>query len=189
MDKKFAKNPNTLERMEDHYANITPQTERFNDWMMPYLVDYIPSSGRVLDVGCGMGRTLAEVKKCMNGDSYLLGIDISNVALRKASEHYKDFEFIQSDGGASIPEGGFDLIICSQTLEHVDNPIEIIDDMKKSLNPGGTLFITVPYPNSSLDNGVKLHHWRFWPKDFNLLLNRCKTIKHGINHLIVIWQK
>lgn len=189
MDKKFAINPNTIERMERHYAKLSPETERFNDWLIPYLMLLIPPKGEVLEVGCGMGRTLAEIKKQMNGTGTVSGIDISNIAIYEAGQYHNDISFEVKDAAKLNEVEKYDLIVCSQTLEHVDDPKAIIKNMVIALKFGGKLLITVPYPKSSLDDGVKLHHWRFYESDFNALIPGCKCKKEGKNHLIVTWQK
>lgn len=190
MDKKIPKNPNTPEAMDKHYAKI--DKERFNDWMMPYLTPLIPKDKKanILEIGCGMGRTLEEVRK--HTECLLIGWDISYVATTKAKRIYVNdlmMSFSNKDASGTIVKNKYNLIINSQTLEHVDDPLLIIDNMKKGCIEGGRIFITVPWPHSSLDNGVFKHYWRFHPKDFKFLLQGCKIIKADKNHMVCIWKK
>lgn len=184
MKQKLKKNPNTRKRMNQHYKTLIEimslegKEERFAEWIMDYLKPLIPATGKILDIGCGMGRLLHEVGKFT--DAKLYGIDISWNAIVEAKKRYP-YEFRVAD--AEHLAGEYDLIINSQTLEHVDDPEKIILRMK---DHSKRLFITVPYPNSSLDNGVKLHYWRFEVKDFEKLLDDPTIKKHGINHM-VIW--
>jgi SAM-dependent methyltransferase len=41
-------------------------------------------------------------------------------------------------------EGSFDLVIHSDTLEHVDNPIHALEECRRVLKPGGALCFTIP---------------------------------------------
>ena len=41
--------------------------------------------------------------------------------------------------------GKFDAVICAETLEHVTDPQGALNEMARSLRPGGTAFITVPF--------------------------------------------
>lgn len=194
MDKKYAENPNTPEMLEWLYTKRwKPETERINDWMFPKLFKILkrmPSYSFILEVGCGFGKTLDEIgKKFPTFD--LTGIDISKDAINGGKEFYDDnikLECMNFENYDTKFENKFDVIICSQTLEHVDYPFAIMDNMKRSLKKNGNLFITVPWPKSNLDNGVKSHFWRFYPDDFKNFYKDCKVLKEG-TRLIAIWKK
>lgn len=191
MDKKFDKNPNTLEKIEWLYSkHITPKTERVNEWMFPYLLSLIPThpEDSILEVGCGFGKTLSIISK--GTSAKILGTDISETAVTKGAQYYSHLgiDFIWGDFEKSFYVEQFNLVICSQTLEHVDNPIVMIKNLKKAVKKGGCLFITVPWPKSNLDNGVKNHYWRFYPEDFYGLLQNC-TVLRDLTRMIVIWKK
>jgi 2-polyprenyl-3-methyl-5-hydroxy-6-metoxy-1,4-benzoquinol methylase len=189
MKKRFNVNPNTKEKMDEFYNKFNPQKERFNEWMIPLLTKLIPKNGDVLEVGCGFGKTLDWIYN-KNKKLNLVGSDLSEIAINKASEYYPHIKFICEDAEKANHDNKFDLIINSQTLEHVDNPELIINNMKNWLKPNGNLFITVPYPNSNLDRGVKLHHWTFFQEDFIKILGKdTKCVKIDKDHLGVIWVK
>ena len=191
MKKRFKDNPNTLERMELHYSTLTPKKERFNKWMIPFLKPLLPKGNKsILEIGCGMGKTLDWIKNHIDKEVYLEGHDLSPLAISAASSVYNNIKFKVQDSGKWSSKNEWDLIICSQTLEHVDEPKLIILNMKKALKSGGCLFITVPYPGSGLDKDVKLHHWTFYPQDFKKLLGKStKCTKEGKQHLVVHYKK
>jgi hypothetical protein len=63
--------------------------------------------------------------------------------------------------------------------------LKLIQTIKKN----GVIFITVPYPNSNLDRGVKSHHWTFYEKDFKDIMGQhTECIKIDKNHLGIIWK-
>ena len=90
--------------------------------------------GSMLDVGCGEGRHIFGVMqefpkmKC-------IGLDMDNDSLKKAEEGYAYFESI-SDAGAEFMKGSayslpfsddtFDLIVCSEVLEHLHEYLSLI---------------------------------------------------------------
>lgn len=43
---------------------------------------------------------------------------------------------------------GFDFIVCGHVLEHVENPLQLLRDMKSWLNPEGRIFAAVPNADS-----------------------------------------
>jgi len=191
MKKRYTINPNTIEKMEEHYSKLTPLKERFNEWMIPYLSTLLKKKYKsILEIGCGMGKTLKWIREQSPQDVYIEGHDLSPLAISEASKEYKDITFKVKDSIKWEPKAIWDLIICSQTLEHVDDPKILILNMKKALKIGGCLFITVPYPGSSLDRGVKLHHWTLYPQDFKTLLGiSANCIKEGKRHLIIKYIK
>jgi 2-polyprenyl-3-methyl-5-hydroxy-6-metoxy-1,4-benzoquinol methylase len=188
MKKRFKINPNTKERMDEFYNKFNPEKERFNEWMMPYLDKVIPESGSVLEIGCGFGKTLNWVYE-KNNTLEIVGSDLSEIAIIKSQNFYPHIKFICEDAETTNHDEKFDLIINSQTLEHVDNPEIIIKNMMRWTKKNGVIFITVPYPNSNLDRGVKLHHWTFFDEDFKSIMgNHTECIKIDKNHLGVIWK-
>jgi 2-polyprenyl-3-methyl-5-hydroxy-6-metoxy-1,4-benzoquinol methylase len=188
MKKRFEINPNNKKRMDEFYTKFNPEKERFNDWMIPILEKKTPKNGSVLEIGCGFGKTLNWIFE-KNNSLDIVGSDLSKIAIDKAQIFYPHIKFICEDAETIKHDKQYDLIINSQTLEHVDNPKIIIKNMMKLSKKNGVIFITVPYPNSNLDRGVKLHHWTFYEKDFKDIMGQhTECIKIDKNHLGVIWK-
>ena len=67
---------------------------------------------------------------------------------------------------AAIPEPdeSFDAILCSEVLEHVPDPIKVIDEFARLLKPGGKLILTAPF--ASLVHFAPFHYCsgfsRYW---------------------------
>lgn len=187
MIKKKEINPNTIERMNQHYERFNPKGERFNEWMMPSLKRILPASGKILEVGCGFGKTLNEISSLTKAD--LFGIELSPIAVEKAVKYYPNIRFWVEDCERMNYPNMFDMVICSQTLEHVDNPTVCILKMKEAVKPGGWLYLTVPWPGSNLDRGVKLHYWTFYEKDFEDLLPNCSIEQPDKSHMVITYLK
>lgn len=66
-----------------------------------------------------------------------------------------------------IPENSYDVIICTQVLEHVANPFLAVAELYRILKPGGRLLVTVPaaYPY----HAIPRDYWRFTPDSLQLL--------------------
>ncbi len=192
MQRRFNQNPNTLKRLNEHYEKLEPKDERFNNWMFPFLKPIIPEKGKIVEVGCGYGRDLREVQKYTEAE--LHGCDFSTTCINKFPQQTNVEKVWVHDICKDLLPEKYDLIICSQTLEHVTDPLNCILNLKGSLNPKGWLFITVPYPGSGLDRGVKLHQWSYSEQFFKMFLNGC-VIKPHIpkgaqkpRHMIIIWK-
>lgn len=64
--------------------------------------------------------------------------------------------------------GHYDLVICEQVLEHVDNPVTAVHTLKALCAPGGMLLVSTPFL-------IRIHHhpadyWRFTPDGLRKLL-------------------
>lgn len=90
----------------------------------------------VLDVGCGNQI----YKQFIDFDDYV-GIDV------EVSGHPNDQKKVDLFfDGVNIPFSNekFDLIICTEVLEHALNPDELVLEMKRVLKADGMILITVP---------------------------------------------
>lgn len=81
--------------------------------------------GRVADMGC------FNAKSAYIGDKF--NIDIEQID--------GDFNFWKTPQGYI---NAFDFVLCLEVLEHVQNPLLFIDNIKRMLKPGGILFLSIP---------------------------------------------
>lgn len=101
---------------------------------------------RILDVGCGEGVGLNHLQS-KNIGKYLEGIDYSKEALILAKKFYPSLKFRQGDI-YKLPyrENEFDLVICSEVLEHLDKPEKAVGEMKRVTNK----FLLFSVPNEPI---------------------------------------
>lgn len=105
-----------------------------------------PSSGGLLvDVGCGTGNLLPFVSERF--DRYL-GVDVVR---------YEGFppeaEFCQIDldsGRVPLPDGGADVVVAVETIEHLENPRAFVRELVRLARPGGWVVVTTPNQQSIL---------------------------------------
>ena len=108
---------------------------------------------RTLDFGCGSGelvRQLAakghEAHGIEPGDSFA---QHAAGAAGEATIHHGAWAEMR------FPSGHFDLITCLHVLEHLNQPIAALEQMRDWLAPGGTLYLEVPdmagYSNKGFD--------------------------------------
>jgi SAM-dependent methyltransferase len=107
---------------------------------------------RILEVGCGGGHVLRMFPQCI-----LTGVDVSGEMIAKARRNLDGYpvRLLKGElGELDLPEGGFDRIVCSEVLEHVVHPEELVESMGRLLAPGGRAVITIP--NDALIHRIKL---------------------------------
>ena len=106
-----------------------------------YLTERLPDGGRVLDIGCGVGLLLERMRNIENIEP--VGLEFSTYAAEAARN--RGFEIIEGMiQNAGIPEESYDAATILYVLEHVPNPLEVLQSAAKVLKPGGCLLLSVP---------------------------------------------
>lgn len=96
----------------------------------------------VLDVGCGAGDFLDLAR---TAGLRTFGLELNPTAAGKArAKGHEIFNQLLHELPADACPGGFDLITLFQVLEHVPDPIGIINQASARLKPGGYISIAVP---------------------------------------------
>lgn len=96
-------------------------------------------SGRLLDIGCGLGYLLAEAQ-ALGYDA--IGVDPSEQAVAHAQARFgKDSAICAAYSRELFPPQSFDLITLVHVIDHVVDPRELLDLMHYHLKPGGYAFI------------------------------------------------
>ena len=95
---------------------------------------------RILDVGCGTGANLLMLAKY--GDAE--GVDLSEDALAFCRE--RGLENVKLGAAEKLPyeDGTFDLVTALDVVEHLDDDLGGLSEMRRVLRPGGRVLLFVP---------------------------------------------
>lgn len=96
-----------------------------------------------LEVGCGTGFVLSGVAQAFPGAT-LLGSEIFTAGLRFAAERLPSVKFIQMDARNIPYRDEFDVIGAFDVLEHIEDDVTVLREVRAALKENGFLFITVP---------------------------------------------
>lgn len=96
----------------------------------------------VLDAGCGSGVMVEAILD--KGAKSVVGVDYSKEAIDRAKIEHPDkrLQFVCED--ILKHTGKYDVIVSLGTLEHMDNPYQVLKQFKKQLKPGGKIILTCP---------------------------------------------
>jgi len=106
------------------------------------------TEGRFLDVGTGTGILAIEFAKSIPGVE-VTGLDLSDVVLELARENFQKSKaplkvFFEKGDAEDIPfeDDAFDLVVSSNTLHLIKNPIRMFDEIHRVLKPEGRFIIS-----------------------------------------------
>jgi SAM-dependent methyltransferase len=128
--------------------------------------------GVLLDVGCGAQpyRPLLPV------DVQYRGIDTADA---QAHFGYRMPDTVYFDGDAwPVESGSVDVVLSTETLEHVLEPSRFLAEARRCLRPGGTILMTVPF--SARWHFIPHDYWRYTPSTLQHLLDEAGFNEIGV---------
>ena len=115
---------------------------------------YVPSGGRILEIGCAHGLFLDLIRGTYPGS---VGVDISAEAVAHARRG--GLQAIAGDLMEIEVPGEFDAVCLWDTIEHLSRPAEVLAKARGHLHPGGLLFLTTGDFGAALAR-IRGRHWR-----------------------------
>jgi len=99
---------------------------------------------RVLDMGCGEGYGSAMLAERAG---QMVGTDCSKEVIAHAAAKYPlpnvEFRCMPAEK-QSFPDESFDVVVCLELIEHVEDYVAVMEQMHRVLKPEGTLIISTP---------------------------------------------
>lgn len=151
---------NTAEAMDSFFAEDAEveRYEEFGESLQAVLKSHrvTLNKKKVMDAGVGPGYALAEMLKRYRPKA-VHGLDYSAVAIEKCNELMPQGYFTVGSLYDPLPEQ-YDVVLCTEVLEHLDEPGTAVRRILEALVPGGTAIFTVP--DGRID--VSRLHLNFW---------------------------
>lgn len=131
------------------------------------MLSVVLDNKRVLDVGCGVGFLLNELNQEFNG-LQLHGADFSVAAIKASKARFPKMTFFEHNLYCTLKES-YDIIFCTEVIEHLEKPFVALQNLERTVVPGGLIVLTVP--NGRLD--TLNEHINFWsPESWKIFLER-----------------
>lgn len=146
-----------LEYTKKHY-NLDANIKRYSDaieevglWNSEKIMfeKYIKKTDKILDLGCGAGRTTINLYK--NGYTNIIGLDIADKLIEFAKDYSKkinlDIDFVVGDATKlEYPDNTFDVVIFSyngmQCIPGLENRKNVLKEVNRVLKTGGYYIFT-----------------------------------------------
>lgn len=117
----------------------------------------IPAGAMVLDAGAGQGRykpLFSHTKYHAQDFAQYTGDDQG--PLRETWE-YAPLDYVCDITEIPVSANSFDVVLCTEVLEHLPNPIAALKELSRVTKIGGTLFVTAP-----LGSGIHQEPYHFY---------------------------
>src|SRR6478609_8816267 len=100
----------------------------------------LPARAEILDAGCGSGRNMVELAR----HGVVTGVELSQTSVRLARERGAGEVIEGSVLDMPFEAGRFDLAASLDVIEHLEDDLAALREMRRVVKPGGALLVTVP---------------------------------------------
>jgi len=110
------------------------------------------AGARVLEVGCGAGHVLERF-----GGARLVGVDLSPMMLARTRRRLDgQVELIQASADRlPFEDAEFDVVLCTEVLEHVLDPAAVVAELMRVATPDGRVIVSIPN-EANIDRAKRL---------------------------------
>jgi SAM-dependent methyltransferase len=100
----------------------------------------LPTDARILDAGCGSGRNMIELAR----HGTVTGIELSETSVRVACA--RDAGEVIEGSVLEMPfdDRAFELAVSLDVIEHLEDDLGALRELRRVVTPGGALLVTVP---------------------------------------------
>lgn len=133
----------------DEFWRSCPDFSRYNPGVLHRrraiveLVRSIPHR-EILDVGCGTGELLVWLRSKLGGRTRFVGADLSEATIEADRKCHPFAEFHVLDVQRRALDETFEVVICTEVVEHLDDRLRALRNLAATVSPGGHLILTCP---------------------------------------------
>lgn len=114
-------------------------------------LQYLSKEGLIVEAGCGTGRYVRALERA---GFHVIGMDWAEDTMKRAKSIWTDAPFSIADVSCfPLPVNSVSAVISLGVIEHFLEPWDFLSDSVRILQPGGILYLVVPYINA-------LRKWR-----------------------------
>ena len=182
-DKYYSTTQKYLYMYSDKHGGVSEDEAKKYNEQIDRIEKYISKDANILEIGCGKGGLLMNLKK--RGFNNLCGLDVSNFQKNILIEN--NIEYINSSFfDMHKIDKKFDCIISSQVIEHIYDLKTLVNNIYNILNEDGIIYIDVPYSSEYSSHFIKPFHYfdiehinHFDINSISNLFIKCELLNNG----------
>ncbi len=128
-----------------HILHSLSRARRFSGWMADVVRPWVGRA--VLEIGAGIGNLTVHLVPRDRYRATDINPDyldyLANFALGKPYLEVGELHAERPEGFAPLA-GQFDTVVCHNVLEHLDQPVQVLENFRRALAPGGRAIVLVP---------------------------------------------
>jgi len=126
------------------YKNVNDENRQA--WLKKTLVT-IPEGARILDAGAGelRNKPLCNHLRYVSQDFNQYDGSGDGKGFHTSKWDTSGINIVSDILSIPEPDSSFDAILCSEVLEHLPEPMKVLDEFRRLLKPGGRLILTAPF--------------------------------------------
>ena len=124
-----------------------------DDWVAAQAA-LVPSQSRVIDIGAGSCPYRAHFAHCEYRAHDFAKLEQGQL---RGGDAYAAVDYISDICDLPVPDGSFDVALCTEVLEHIPDPIRAVGETARVLRSGGRLILTAP-----LGSGLHQEPYHFY---------------------------
>jgi glycosyltransferase involved in cell wall biosynthesis len=139
-------------KADEHGSEILARLNRaprFTKWMADTIRPYLGE--RILEIGAGIGNLTANlVPRTVYWASDINPHYLDRLKKLRQTRPYLQVQYTDATSGETYPEQQFDTVICLNVVEHLEDDVSALRNIRASLNKDGRAIVLVP-------NGPRLY--------------------------------
>jgi SAM-dependent methyltransferase len=135
----------------------------------------LPAGGRLLDAGAGERpfKVCCEHLTYVSQDFGQYDGKGDGTGVQEGSWNNEGLDLVCDIVSMPVEKDSFDIVLCTEVLEHVPHPVDAIREMVRVLKPGGKLIITAPFTSIThfapyhYATGFSKYFYEYWMEQFH----------------------